>query len=78
MRQEKQIDLLTCNVYLVQVISITSFSGDLPVNLNFVGIDIIIINLWLGSAFNFAWCNFSFVTRKEFIIILRIYIIYLL
>lgn len=44
MRQEKQIDLLTCNVYLVQVISITSFSGDLPVNLHFVGIDIIIIN----------------------------------
>ena len=78
MRQEKQIDLLTCNVYLVQVISIASYLGDLPVNLNFVGIDIIIINLWLGSAFNLAWCNFSFVTRKEFIIILRIYIIYLL
>ena len=54
MRQEKQVDLLTCNVYLVQVISIASYSGDLPVNLNFVGIDIIIINLWLGSAFNLA------------------------
>ena len=78
MRQEKQIDLLNWNVYLVQVISIASYSGDLPVNLNFVGIDTIIINLWLGSAFNLAWCNFSFVTRKEFIIILRIYIIYLL